>query len=606
MDAFLTVILTLISLSGHAAPSSIQLNDNLQPGGVQQGPTLTIHLYAGTGVWRPKGPAGDALEVAAFGEEGAGLFVPGPLVRARAGTAVVLSLRNALEAELRVSGLCSRPGPCDPVVIAPGTTREIRFSLDAPGTYYYWASRSAEPLATRPARDTQLSGAIVVDPANGPIDDRIMLITVYQDDGRCAAVGKRGVFAINGASWPYTRRLHYNVGETARWRVINLSCEAHAMHLHGFHFTVLAAGDGLVDRSLAEADRRTAVTERLPGGGTFSLAWTPMRAGNWLFHCHMVIHMAAPMAEAHASPDSMTQDAGMAGLVMGVEVAGPRATLPAASASTRRLTMVVSEDQDRYGKGLSGYRVDFEGIDAPRLSTGPLPGPILILRRGEPTEITVVNRTTQPTAIHWHGIEIESYFDGVPGFGGHAGQLAPSIAPGQSFIAKMTPPRAGTFIYHTHWHDEAQLTGGLYGPLLVLEPGEQYDPAVDHILMIGLNGREVTGARLPAALNGSANPAPMQLRAGVPNRLRLINITANNVSLTASLVRQFDPLQWRILAKDGFPVSAEQSTPRQARQVVTVGETYDVEITPPRPEVLWFDFRTGAGLWLVQMRMDVR
>ena len=46
------------------------------------------------------------------------------------------------------------------------------------------------------------------------------------------------------------------------------------------------------------------------------------------------------------------------------------------------------------------------------------------------------------------------------------------MEPGQSFIVRITPPRAGTFIYHTHWHDEAQLAGGLYGPLLVMEPGD--------------------------------------------------------------------------------------------------------------------------------------
>ena len=112
------------------------------------------------------------------------------------------------------------------------------------------------------------------------------------------------------------------------------------------------------------------------------------------------------------------------------------------------------------------------------------------------------------------------------------GNLAPPVAPGQSFVAKFTPPRAGTFIYHTHWHKDEQLAGGLYGPLIVLEPGERYDPETDHIVVIGLNGVLRENEREPFALNGSATPAPIVMRAGVPNRLRLINITANNVSLT--------------------------------------------------------------------------
>ena len=57
-------------------------------------------------------------------------------------------------------------------------------------------------------------------------------------------------------------------------------------------------------------------------------------------------------------------------------------------------------------------------MNAPRLNPGPVPGPVLVLTRGEPVEITLVNRMTEPTAIHWHGIELESYDDGVPGWGG--------------------------------------------------------------------------------------------------------------------------------------------------------------------------------------------
>src|SRR5262249_13853983 len=106
-------------------------------------------------------------------------------------------------------------------------------------------------------------------------------------------------------------------------------------------------------------------------------------------------------------------------------------------------------------------------------------GPPIVLSRGEPVEIDIVNRLKVPTAIHWHGIELESFYDGVPGWSGSGTQITPPIAPGASFVARMAPPRAGTFIYHTHWHDLSQLTNGLYGPLIVLPPGEKFDPASD-------------------------------------------------------------------------------------------------------------------------------
>ena len=102
----------------------------------------------------------------------------------------------------------------------------------------------------------------------------------------------------------------------------------------------------------------------------------------------------------------------------------------------------------------------------------PVPGPTLVLTRGEPVEITLVNRLPEGTAIHWHGMELESYYDGVHGFSGAGQRVTPLIEPGGSFVVRFTPPRTGTFMYHTHMHDPRQLTSGLYGAMLVVEPDE--------------------------------------------------------------------------------------------------------------------------------------
>ena len=603
----LGAVMSLTPLTA-APPSAVLPNDNLRPAGHEKGNVLSLRLYTGTGTWRPKGPSGPAIDVAAFGEEGAGLSTPGPLIRARVGTTVSVSMRNGLESELRVYGLCTRPESCEPIAIPAGESRDIRFSLNVAGTYYYWAARSGAPIDTRSYKDSQLSGAIVVDPATGATSDRILVIGLYPDyesEGRCIATpGPNHAFTINGASWPSTTRLRYRTGEAVHWRVLNLSCDAHAMHLHGFHFEVEGAGDGQTDESLAPASRRTVVTEQMQPGRTISMTWTPTRPGNWLFHCHMLVHMMRQPTDQHAMHQGSNDDTGMAGLVIGVEVTGPEVA-PAPPSPRRRLTMVVSEDADRYGTGQPGYRVDVDGTEAPRLSAGPVPGPVLILRRGEPTEIMVMNHTSQPTAIHWHGIEIESYFAGVPGFGGDAQHVAPPVAAGRSFVVKMTPPRAGTFMYHTHWHDVAQLVGGLYGAIIVLEPGQTYDPAVDHVLMLGLNSARDT-EHPPMALNGSSKPGAIVLRAGVPNRLRVINITPNAVGLTVSMVNQFETLQWTLIAKDGADVVGEQKMPRLSRQLVAVGETSDFEITPSAPQDLWFNVQNRLGAWVLQAPVKVR
>ena len=56
-----------------------------------------------------------------------------------------------------------------------------------------------------------------------------------------------------------------------------------------------------------------------------------------------------------------------------------------------------------------------------------LVGPLVILRRGQPVEIEVVNRLHEQTALHWDGMELESYYNGVPRFGGDPLRTTPAI-----------------------------------------------------------------------------------------------------------------------------------------------------------------------------------
>ncbi len=607
------VLLWLVLVAPLAFPAAsvptVQTHDNLRPAGRLDGNVLTLRLNAETGRWWPEGPEGIHLDVPVFGEEAAPPSVPGPLIRVPEGTEVIATLRNGLASELRVHGLCSRPGPCEPIAIASGAVREIRFALHAPGTYGYWGTMTGAPLARRRPEESQLGGAIVVDRRGAAAADRIFLISTFAEPPAPPVhTEPRPVFAINGRSWPYTEILDHRTGDELRWRVVNLSSGSHAMHLHGFHFTVEATGDGLVDRAYAQNEQRLATTERLAPGGTLRMRWTPGRPGNWLFHCHMVAHMAAPMTEQTGTEGHHPDDekaAGMAGLVLGIRVSGQDLAREAAAREPRRFSLIITEEPRRYGDR-PGFRFDVEGVETSRLDPGPVPGPVIVLTRGEPVEITVLNRLDEPTAVHWHGIEVDSYFDGVPGWGGRSGRIAPPVAPGGSFVARLTPPRAGTFIYHTHWHDEAQLSAGLYGPLIVVEPGERYDPETDHVLVIGLNGTLAPDQREPFALNGKAVPSTIRLRAGARHRLRLINITANNVALNAFLVSPDEPMVWKALAKDGANLPPSQAVERPARQPVAVGETYDFEVHPTRTQNLWFEVRRGNGEWVLQAPVEVR
>jgi FtsP/CotA-like multicopper oxidase with cupredoxin domain len=432
----------------------------------------------------------------------------------------------------------------------------------------------------------------------------------------------RRVFAINGQSWPHTERLDEQVGRPANWRIVNLTQVSHPMHLHGFYFSVRSIGTGLRQTTYAPEEYRTVVTEAVPAGRTVQLVWTPERAGNWLLHCHMIAHATsalrfwAPVLPdyAHAAHAAHNATTDMAGLVMGIRVSGrnPEAATPDV-APPRQLTLAMHRrpghwgPEDAYGFALAA------GTNVPGPEDVSVPGPVLILARSEPVEIVLKNELPEATAIHWHGIELDSYYDGVPGWGGDGVSTTPAIEPGGRFVVRFTPPRAGTFIYHTHSHDMRQLASGLYGAIVVVEPGQTFDSTRDHVIVLGMEGTKDTlhYDRFPVVVNGRRDTF-LTLKAGVPNRLRLINITTSFNGLNVSFVSNNQPISWRVVAKDGADLPPGQQVVRPAlRQTIAVGETFDFVIDPmpptadPQAPTGWIEVRRGLGEWLQQVPVRV-
>src|SRR5688572_16909900 len=93
------------------APAAITTHENLKPAGRMHDGALQLALWAGSGRWSPEGDKKPARNVEAFGEEGAALSIPSPLIRVTAGTTIRASVRNTLPSPLRIKGLCDRPGP---------------------------------------------------------------------------------------------------------------------------------------------------------------------------------------------------------------------------------------------------------------------------------------------------------------------------------------------------------------------------------------------------------------------------------------------------------------------------------------------------------------
>jgi FtsP/CotA-like multicopper oxidase with cupredoxin domain len=629
----------------HAGPAgapqtAIVSNDNRQHAGSLADGTLTLELRAQLGVWRPEGDGGRALLVAAFADGSSPPSVPAPLIRVPEGTTIVATIRNELERVLSVHGLCDRgQASCPPVDVPAGGICELRFSSGPAGTYHYWAATDRVPLALRGTEDTQLSGAFIIDPRNAaPDDDRVFVVTEWadvtrdqlkqiltQDDPGAAFMKLRPdvLFTINGRSWPHTERLAYTVGDRVRWRIVNLSSQVYPMHLHGFHYEVDSVGDGTRDEPYGDGQRRTSVTQLVPSGTTMTMTWTPARAGNWLFHCH-VMHHVSPTLHIDGSPKEPTAHddhhaaAGMTGMVLGIRVApasdadradmrpartdepaNPRVSAVVTSTPPRKITLMMQAEPRRFGDEPA---FGFQLADASSAGRVPVPGPVLVLERGQPAEITLLNRLPEGTAIHWHGMELDSYYDGVHGWSGTDLQVTPMIEPGASFVVRFMPPRAGTFIYHTHLHDRRQLTQGLYGALLVVEPGERFDQVIDHVLVIGRDGPD-PGA--PIVINGERAPQSVW-PAGVRQRVRLINITPDDI-VSVVLQTNEGPVTWQPVAKDGASLPVGRRQPGPAKQVIGVGETYDFEFdTPAGRRNLWIEVRSPAGKWQAQGHVIVK
>jgi FtsP/CotA-like multicopper oxidase with cupredoxin domain len=452
-------------------------------------------------------------------------------------------------------------------------------------------------LGFRADGDQQLGGAIIVDPPNAPLvpNDRVMVISW---NGDVDSTSKTGIgpftMTINGLSWPHTERLDYTQGDSIHWRVINFTEVDHPMHLHGFYFRLESRGDGVKDTIYPTAQQRMAVTEPINGFSTMTLSWKADRPGNWIFHCHYALHLSSyvaleskggtmdmPMTLSHMSSDAPHQ---MFGLVMGIRIA-PHGDQAKAPEHPRAIRVLVREKANVYGTQ-PGYSFVVGGTIGERDSTSmSIPGEPLILERGKPVAITIVNTTSDHATIHWHGIELQSYPDGVPGWSGTTSNRLPAIAPHDSLTVRFTPPRAGTFMYHSHFNEFHQIGGGAYGPIIVLEHGQKFDPATDKILFFGVAGagmNPVYGPFPEVLMNGKAQPYDMDLKAGTRYRFRLLNLAGDGPTLV-SLNAGKEPVMWRAVAKDGFTLPAAQATSRPATLLFDPGEIYDFEYTPSAP-----------------------
>jgi manganese oxidase len=574
-----------------------KVNQNLSSAGHLDGRTLTVALDVVEAAYQPDGEDDPVVPILALAERGQAPQVPAPLLRAPVGTTVRLTLRNRTDSALTFSGFRRALRLLeDTLQLGAGATRELTFTLDAVGTQpYFGMLKGLTNYRERDWLDSQLSGAIVADPIGASsARDRIFVITEWFYNFPDRPFESALVF--NGKAWPHNERITLPQGDSVHWRFVNLAAIEHPLHLHGFYYRVDRLGGERGDSAVPPERQFLQNMQTLPMGGTMSISWLPTTPGNWVFHCHFASHVGETVT-LHGSPDpyvvhlagaamasehSMHAGHQMRGLVIGLHVTPSPGYREPVAAERRTLHLFAQKRPGRLvGKQTAYGFVLQRGDSAPARDSVTLPGPVLELRRGEPVRIVVKNTMDEPTGVHWHGLEIESYPDGVPNVSGMGAHIMPPIAPGDSFAAEFTPPRSGTFPYHAHLDELRQIGSGMYGAIVVSDGPR--DTTRDHVIVAGGGGVPVFAKSGPAFLlvNGRVNPRPLHMTVGDTNRLRIVSIHSDEL-LGFRLGDDSTVARWTPIARDGADLPDALRRAGAATIVMGPGQTGDFLYVPER------------------------
>lgn len=165
---------------------------------------------------------------------------------------------------------------------------------------------------------------------------------------------------------------------------------------------------------------------------------------------------------------------------------------------------------------------------------GQSPGPTIEVVEGDRVRIFVTNKLPEHTSVHWHGQRLPNGMDGVTGL------TQPGIAPGKTFVYEFVAKRPGTFMYHPHADEMAQMAMGMMG-FWVTHPKDPSMHAVDRDFVFLLNAYDVEpGSYTPKVntmldfnlwtFNSRVFPGidSMPVRQGDKVRIRVGNLTMTN------------------------------------------------------------------------------
>ncbi|MDT0651087.1 multicopper oxidase domain-containing protein [Autumnicola edwardsiae] len=121
--------------------------------------------------------------------------------------------------------------------------------------------------------------------------------------------------------------------------------------------------------------------------------------------------------------------------------------------------------------------VNFTGKDVKAMTiNGGIPGPNLVFTEGEFAVINVTNNMDEETSVHWHGMILPNFYDGVPYLS------TPPIRPGETFQYKFAIKQTGTYWYHSHTGLQEQR--GVYGSIQINPKEKTLDYDKDLVLVL--------------------------------------------------------------------------------------------------------------------------
>ncbi|UAB75842.1 multicopper oxidase domain-containing protein [Mesoflavibacter sp. SCSIO 43206] len=281
------------------------------------------------------------------------------------------------------------------------------------------------------------------------------------------------------------------------------------------------------------------------------------------------------------------------------------------------------EDRKEEGRPIREYNLTIEknemtlgGVTANGMTiNGGIPGPTLEFNEGDLAIINVTNKMDEETSVHWHGLILPNFYDGVPYL------TTPPIKANTTFQYRIPINQSGTYWYHSHTMLQEQK--GVYGSIVIHPKEKTLDYDKDLVVVLSdwtnekpmnvlrnlkrgnewyqvkkgtavplsrvikegalgaqfkfwrdrMEGADIADVYYPAFLaNGKKLAEYSEFKTGEKVRLRFINASASSYYWV-----DFGGGNPMIVASDGVDVTPEYKN----RFLFAIAETYDVIVTIP-------------------------